>query len=102
MGRGLGRVYRGIPMTILCLASYDKGHDFIRECKRQGCTVLLLSSLSIKDKAQFPADSIDEIFYMPDDQHKWDRTQTINAVSYLARTRVLGRIVRLGDLYAEV
>src|SRR5258708_13401844 len=89
-------------MTILCLASYDKGHDFIRECKRQGCTVLLLSSLSIKDKAQFPADSIDEIFYMPDDEHKWDRTQTINAVSYLARTRVLDRIVPLDDFDVEV
>ncbi len=89
-------------MTILCLASYDKGHDFIRECKRQGCTVLLLTSLSLKDKAKFPADSIDEIFYMPDDEHKWDRTQTINAVSYLARTRVIDRIVPLDDFDVEV
>src|SRR5258708_7183430 len=89
-------------MTILCLASYDKGHDFIRECKRQGCTVLLLTSISIKDKAKFPADSIDEIFYMPDDEHKWDRTQTINAVSYLARTRVIDRIVPLDDFDVEV
>jgi biotin carboxylase len=90
------------PMTILCLASYDKGHDFIHECKRQGCTVLLLTSLSIKDKATFPADAIDEIFYMPDDEHKWDRTQLINAVSYLARTRPLDRIVALDDFDVEV
>jgi biotin carboxylase len=89
-------------MTILCLASYDKGHDFIRECKRQGCTVLLLTSLSIKDKATFPTDSIDEIFYMPDEEHKWDRTQTINAVSYLARTHPLDRIVALVDFDVEV
>ena len=90
-------------MTILCLASYDKGHDFIRECKRQGCTVLLLTSLSIKDKATFPADSIDEIFYMPDDdEHKGDRTQMIDAVSYLARSRPLDRIVPLDDFDVEV
>jgi biotin carboxylase len=89
-------------MTILCLASYDKGHDFIRECKRQGCTVLLLTSLSIKDKATFPAEAIDEIFYMPDEEHKWDRTQLINAVSYLARTRPLDRIVALDDFDVEV
>ena len=24
-------------MTILCLASYEKGHEFLREAKRQGC-----------------------------------------------------------------
>jgi biotin carboxylase len=89
-------------MTILCLASYDKGHDFIRECKRQGCTVLLLTSLSIKDQATFPAEAIDEIFYMPDDEHKWDRTQLINAVSYLARTHPLDRIVALDDFDVEV
>jgi biotin carboxylase len=90
------------PMTILCLASYDKGHDFIRECKRQGCTVLLLTSLSIKDQATFPAEAIDEIFYMPDDEHKWDRAQLINAVSYLARTHPLDRIVALDDFDVEV
>src|SRR5579872_2151650 len=89
-------------MTILCLASYDKGYDFIRECKRQGCTVLLLTSLSIKDKAKFPSESIDEIFYMPDDNHKWDREQTINAVSYLARSRAIDRIVPLDDFDVEV
>ena len=32
-----------IAMTILCLASYEKGHDFLRECKRQGWTVVLIT-----------------------------------------------------------
>lgn len=89
-------------MTILCLASYDKGYDFIREAKRQGCRVVLLTSLCLKDKAKFPMDSIDEIFYMPDDDHKWDWPHTINAVSYLARTRVFDRIVPLDDFDVEV
>lgn len=89
-------------MTILCLASYDKGHDFLRECKRQGCTVLLLTSLSLQHKAHWPMDSIDEVFYMPDDNHHWDLPQTLNAVSYLARTRVIDRIVPLDDFDVEV
>ena len=42
-------------MTVLCLASYEKGHEFLRESKRQGCGVLLLTSLSLKDKARWPA-----------------------------------------------
>ena len=35
------------PVTVLCLASYFKGLDFIRECRRQGCRVLLLTSHSL-------------------------------------------------------
>lgn len=89
-------------MTILCLASYEKGHEFLRESKRQGATVLLLTSLSLKDRAAWPMDSIDEIFYMPDDDHHWDLPQTLNAVSYLARTRVIDRIVPLDDFDVEV
>ena len=89
-------------MTILCLASYEKGHEFLRECRRQGCRVLLLTSLSLKDEAAWPLDSIDEIFYMPDDQKKWDRQQTLNAVSFVARTRKLDRIVPLDDFDLEM
>lgn len=29
--------------TILCVASFFKGNDFIRECKRQGARVVLLT-----------------------------------------------------------
>ena len=31
------------PLTVLLLASYQKGHEFIDELKRQGCRVLLLT-----------------------------------------------------------
>jgi biotin carboxylase len=89
-------------MTILCLASYDKGYDFLREAKRQSATVVLLTSQSLQHTAAWPVECIDEIFYMPDQDHLWDRTQTINAVSYLARTRVFDRIVPLDDFDVEV
>src|SRR5207244_3919111 len=86
----------------LCLAGYEKGHDFLRECRRQGCRVLLVTSLSLKDKAHWPMESIDEIFYMPDQDHEWNRADTIKAVSYLARTRTIDRIVALDDFDVEV
>src|ERR1017187_1939199 len=89
-------------MTILCLASYEKGHELLRECRRQGCRVLLLTSLSLKEEATWPLDSIDEIFYMSDEQKKWDRQQTLNAVSFLARARKLDRIVPLDDFDLEM
>ncbi|MBM3758772.1 MAG: ATP-grasp domain-containing protein [Acidobacteria bacterium] len=90
------------PLTVLCIASYEKGYEFLREAKRQGCRVLLLSSHSLKESAKWPMESIDDIFYMPDDKKKWDKQQTINAVSYLARTEQIDRIVPLDDFDLEM
>ena len=90
------------PLTILCIASYEKGHAFLIAAKEAGARVLLMTSASLKDKAEWPMDSIDEIFYMHDQQQKWDRTETVNAVSYLARTRQIDRIVPLDDFDLEM
>jgi len=89
-------------MNVLCLASYEKGHEFLREAKRQGCGVILLTSQSLQGKAEWPLESIDEIFYMPDQEHAWNRTDTVHAVSYLARTRAIDRVVALDDFDVEM
>ena len=89
-------------MNFLCLAGYEKGHEFLRQAKRQGCGVLLLTSLSLQSKAAWPVESIDEIFYMPDENHGWNRDDVIKAVSYLARTRVIDRILALDDFDVEL
>ena len=89
-------------MNLLCIASYEKGHDFLREAKRQGANVVLVTSLKLKDKALWPEGSVDEIFYMPDRNHEWNRTDTINSVCYLARTRDFDRIVPLDDFDVEL
>jgi biotin carboxylase len=89
-------------MTILCITSYEKGHDFLRECNRQGWTVVLITAESIRDKAHWPMEAIDEIFYLPDDGQKWNPLHMRNAVSYLARTRVFDRIVALDDFDIEL
>jgi biotin carboxylase len=88
------------PLTVLCIASYEKGQEFMRECKRQGCRVLLLTSHSIRD-ADWPRESLDEIFYMPDDNHKWVLEDVIHSVSYMARTEEIDRIVPLDDFDLE-
>lgn len=90
------------PLTVLCLASYEKGQDFLRQAKKDGARVLLLTSLSLQHKAHWPVESIDEIFYMPDDNKQWNRQDVINAVSYLARTQVIDRIVPLDDFDLEM
>jgi biotin carboxylase len=88
------------PTTVLCLASYFKGSEFIRECHRQGCRTLLLTSHSLKDEV-WPRESIDEIFYMPDVHKEWKLDDTILGVSYMARNETIDRIVALDDFDVE-
>lgn len=88
------------PLTVLCLASYEKGAEFIRECKRRGCRVILLTSESIAD-ADWPRESLDQIFLIPDVNKKWNLDDVIKGVSYLARKETIDRIVPLDDFDLE-
>ena len=47
------------PLTVLCIACYFKGPEFIREAKRQGCRVFLITSQKLADEA-WPRDCLDE------------------------------------------
>lgn len=80
-------------VTFLCLASDFKGEEFLREAKRQGARVLLITEEKLRDKA-WPRESIDEIYFMPDLSRHED---VIHGVSYLARTQVIDRVIGLDD-----
>lgn len=89
------------PFTVLCLASYEKGEDLIRECKQQGCNVILVTIEKLKDSAVWPRDCIDEFFVMPTP----DLTQQPDityAISYLARSRKIDCLIPLDEFDIEV
>ncbi len=85
-------------LTILCLASYEKGAEFMRECRRQGCRVLLLTRETLA-QANWPREVLDDIFYLPVGA---GRDDLIKGVSYLARTHAIDRIVPLDDYDVEM
>ena len=87
-------------LTILCISSYEKGFDFMREAKTQGCRVILLTSKSLEN-ADWPRESIDEIFYIPDKNKDWNMQDVIYGVSFLSRTEQIDRIVALDDFDVE-
>ncbi|MCL4278952.1 MAG: ATPase, partial [Ignavibacteriaceae bacterium] len=89
------------PNTVLCVSSYEKGFDFMRECKDQGCRVLLLTTKSL-ETAPWPKESIDEIFYMPDKNKEWNMRDVIYGVSFVARNEKIDRIVALDDFDVEM
>lgn len=92
----------GPSKTILCLASYEKGHTFMKTCAERGFSVVLLTSESLKDAAAWPMEAISEIFYMPDDNKVWNPEHTRLAVSHLARTRTFDRVVPMDDFDLEL
>jgi biotin carboxylase len=89
-----------MPLTLLCIASYHKGFEFLREAKRQGCRVLLVTSESLRD-AEWPTDSLDDIFYMADDKKRWKMDDLLLGTSHLARRVQIDRIVPLDDFDLE-
>jgi len=87
-------------LTILCISSYEKGFDFMREAKDQGCRVILLTSKSL-ESADWPRESLDEIFYIPDKNKDWNMQDVIYGVSFLSRNEQIDRIVALDDFDVE-
>lgn len=90
----------GNPKTILCIASYEKGFDFMKTAKEFGARVFLLTSKSL-EHASWPRESIDEVFYMPDVNKVWNSEDMINGVSYLCRKKEIDIIVALDDFDVE-
>jgi biotin carboxylase len=87
-----------MPLTVLCIATYRKGDEFLRECRRQGCRVLLLTEEKLGD-SDWPREAIDGFYYVRRDMPEDDIRK---GAAYLARTERLDRIVALDDFDVEV
>jgi len=85
------------PLTFLCITTYEKGQEFMRECKRQGCRVLLLTAEKLRN-ADWPGESLDDTYYLPDEVPLAD---IVKAVTHLARNQKLDRIVALDEFDME-
>jgi len=86
-----------VPLTLLCIATYRKGDEFLKECDRQGCRVLLLTEERLKD-SDWPREAIDAFYFVRRDMPEVDIRQ---GAAYLARTERLDRIVALDDFDVE-
>ncbi len=81
------------PLNVICLASYFKGAEFMRECKRQGCRVLLVT----KEKflyEDWPRESLDDIIPLPNEAGP---DLFIHTVMQLGRQLKVDRLVALEE-----
>ena len=84
-------------ITFLCIATYCKGDEFLKQCRRRGCRVLLLTEEKLKD-ADWPRESIDAFYFVRRDMPEADiRT----GAAFLARSEQIDRIVALDDFDVE-
>ncbi len=87
-----------MSLTLLCIATYRKGDEFLRECRRQGCRVLLLTEEKLRD-ADWPREAIDSVYYLRRDMPLDDIRK---GAAHLARSERIDRIVALDDFDVEL
>jgi biotin carboxylase len=79
--------------TIVCLASFFKGTDFLRECKRRQARVVLVTKERQRHE-DWPFDSLDEFIVLPQDAAP---DHFIQAVTETARRHKVARVVALEE-----
>ena len=81
------------PLNIVCLATYFKGGDFIRECKRLGCNVILITKEKMLEE-DWPRDSLDDLIAVPNDAGP---ALMIDLTSFIGRKLKVDRVVALEE-----
>ncbi len=79
--------------TILCIASFFKGNDFMRECKRNGSRVVLLTREKLL-AADWARESIDDLVAIPG---KTSVQSYLTAATHVARHRRVTQVVALEE-----
>lgn len=81
------------PLNVVCLATYYKGADFIRECKAHGCHVVLITKEKML-REDWPRESLDDLIAVPNDAGP---PLFIDLLTFLARQRRIDRVVALEE-----
>lgn len=81
------------PLNIICIATYFKGADFIRECKSRGHHVVLITKEKMLGE-DWPRESLDELIALPNDA---DLDMFIHLLSLLGRQTKIDRVLALEE-----
>ncbi len=81
----------------LCIASYEKGQDFLHQCAEMGVKPTLLTLDKLRE-GDWPHEALEELVTMPSGLN---REQILNTVSWMARGRRFDRIIALDEFDLE-
>jgi biotin carboxylase len=82
----------------LCISSYEKGQDFMRQLADLGVKPTLLTMDKLRD-APWPREILEEVVTMPDGL---THQQITNTVTWMARGRNFDRLVALDEFDMEI
>ena len=82
---------------ILCISSYEKGQDFLRQCAELGVKPSLLTVDKLRH-ANWPNEVLEDLATMPE---ALTVQQILNTVSWMARGRRIDRVVALDEFDQE-
>jgi biotin carboxylase len=81
------------PLNIICLATYFKGADFIRECKERGCNVILITKEKVM-REDWPRESLDDLIAVPNDAGP---PLFIDLLAFIGRKLKIDRVIALEE-----
>ncbi|MGC1461353.1 MAG: ATP-grasp domain-containing protein [Terracidiphilus sp.] len=81
----------------LCIASFEKGRDFLRQCAEMGVKPTLLTLDKLRE-GDWPHEALEELVTMPSGL---SCEQILNTVSWMARGRRFDRIIALDEFDLE-
>jgi carbamoylphosphate synthase large subunit len=81
------------PLNIVCFATFFKGGDFMRELKRQGCNVILITKEKMLHE-DWPREVLADVFALPNDAPV---ELFLDLVSHISSTTKPDRIVALEE-----
>ena len=82
----------------LCIASYEKGQDFMRQCAELGVKPTLLTVDKLRD-AGWPREALEEMVTMPSGL---TNEQILNTVTWMARGKRFDRLAALDEFDMEL
>lgn len=86
-----------VEERFLCIASYEKGQDFMRQCAREGVKPTLLTVDKLRD-ADWPRECLEDLTTMPTGL---TLEQITNTVAWMFRGRRFDRIIALDEFDLE-
>jgi biotin carboxylase len=81
------------PLNIICFATFFKGGDFMRECQRLGCNVILITKEKMLHE-DWPREVLADVFALPNDA---PIELFLDLVSHISSTTKPDRIVALEE-----
>ena len=77
----------------LCIASYEKGQDFMRQCAEMGVKPTLLTVEKLRD-APWPREVLEDMHFLSND---YSTADLVKIVCWMCRGRQFDRVIALDE-----